>query len=227
MHTNGRTTSRGWINRLSALVWAGALAAASLQPLTASEPATAEVQAQEQIVLLAAKVKKMAEIQDLLVQQHQLVLQHLDALRRDVDRMARERTNTASRAEVAACLERIERLRAETQSAQATNLQRVCALVYELVDQATAARAAVSTNAVTGMPDSRPDTPPPDPRFTQAYKVQPGDTLLKILARANEALEKQGRPRLTQEDLEKANPGLTPDRIKVGQIILIPTGSPP
>jgi hypothetical protein len=225
MHTNELATRLGRSLRLGALACVGVLA--WTQGLIAAEPSNStDHQPQEQVVLLAAKVKKMAEIQDLLVQQHQLVLEHLDALRKDVDRLVRERTNTASRTEATACLARLERLQAEVQSAQSTNWQHVCALMREVVDQAMTAKAvALAPNGAVPRPDVRLEPPLPDPRFAQAYKVQPGDTLLKILARANEALEKVSRPRLTQEDLEKANPGLTPDKIKVGQIILIPTGS--
>jgi hypothetical protein len=56
----------------------------------------------------------------------------------------------------------------------------------------------------------------------QPYVVQPGDTLLKILARANDTLARAQLPEITFDQVVRANPGLNADRIRVGQTILIP-----
>jgi LysM repeat protein len=57
---------------------------------------------------------------------------------------------------------------------------------------------------------------------TYEYTVQPGDNLGGIVRAYNTEFEKQGLKSIRISQIEKANPGLDPDRILVGQVIRIP-----
>ena len=54
------------------------------------------------------------------------------------------------------------------------------------------------------------------------HKVQSGETFGHIIEAYNEALQKEGRPRVTYSQVKKANPTLDLNRIRVGQEILLP-----
>jgi len=54
------------------------------------------------------------------------------------------------------------------------------------------------------------------------YKVQKGDTLFKIIAAYDEEFARQGRGRISQEQVKDLNPDLDSDRIQEGQVIRIP-----
>lgn len=173
-----------------------------------------DIALQEQAILITAKMKNIAEMQDLIIQQQQLLLQHLDALRRDVAQLQRERTNAATRSELQTCLEKLNSLQSRLDHAQLATEESVRKLVQSMV-----AQPAESSPPAADRSHSAPKLQP--------YRVQPGDTLLRILARVNEALEKDHLPRVTQEQIELANPGLTPDKIRVGQTLYLPLPEKP
>jgi TolA-binding protein len=191
---------------LSVLALAGAAAAQELV-----KPADArEAQQQEGYVLLSAKVKKMSEIQDLLIQQQQLLLQQLEALRRDIDQLHCASTNLATRSDLAECVGRLGQIEFGLRRAQETNYQAICALVEGMLAPASAPGPGASgTNRTLK---------------AEPYIVQSGDTLLKIIGRMNDVLAKGGLPELTADQIVRANPGLNPDRIRIGQMLLIPVG---
>ena len=54
------------------------------------------------------------------------------------------------------------------------------------------------------------------------HKVANGETFGHILEAYNEALQKEGRPRVTYSQVKKANPKLDLNKIRVGQEILLP-----
>lgn len=54
------------------------------------------------------------------------------------------------------------------------------------------------------------------------YKVEAGQFLSTIIVAFNREYKKAGLGRVTQDQVLKANPGLNPDRLRVGQTIKIP-----
>lgn len=177
------------------------------QDSTSKQKESKEAEIQEQYVFLAAKVKNIAEVQDLILQQQQLLLNHLDTLKKTVEQLEHDRTNLIQRAEWKVQLAELDRWRKQTENLQQTNLDTVTKLVSNLQTRLNQARAATNI-------------PPPQIRYP--YLVQNGDTLSRIVTRWNEALDGQGIARVTQEQIERANPRLSPDKIKVGQILFIP-----
>jgi hypothetical protein len=167
-----------------------------------------DIELQEQFILVSAKLKNLSEVQDLMLKQQQLLLQHLEELRKEVDHLKQFQTNQVSRSEWESCLAKVDSLRKHFEQVQETNAQALGRLTQEL-----AAKSA-PTNAVKGL-------------RIEAYRVQPGDTLSKIVVRLNEMMDKNGLPRLTQEQVESANPTINPDKIRAGQTILVPVPDKP
>jgi len=69
--------------------------------------------------------------------------------------------------------------------------------------------------------DTEPPVAPIEGTF-YPHKVQEGESLGEIVTQYNAALAKEGRPRITLAQVRAANPKLNPNRILVGQEILLP-----
>ena len=54
------------------------------------------------------------------------------------------------------------------------------------------------------------------------YRVKDGDIFSVVLQNFNVALKDEGRPTITTSDVKKVNPKVDLNRIRVGQIILLP-----
>jgi vacuolar-type H+-ATPase subunit I/STV1 len=68
-------------------------------------------------------------------------------------------------------------------------------------------------------PPRRVEKPPADkPERGYEYEVQEGDTLLGIIA----AVNRERNLKITMDQVRKANPGLVPERMRVGQKIFLP-----
>ena len=75
-------------------------------------------------------------------------------------------------------------------------------------------------------PTPRPTKPDPEPSAPNGpvgeYEVKSGDSLLKILTMANARFKDEGRKSITLKQIQDANPGLNPDKLRAGQKIYIP-----
>jgi hypothetical protein len=162
-----------------------------------------EIETEEQVILLSARLKTLAEVQDLLLKQQQLILQHLEGLRADVESLKGAQTNGMNRSEWQDCLNRVDELQKQVQQVQSSNRWVAAKLTEEAV------RPAAGTNDQRGF-------------HFESYKVLPGDTLSKIVVRVNDTLERRNLARVSQEQVERANPGVNADKIRVGQTLLIP-----
>ena len=60
------------------------------------------------------------------------------------------------------------------------------------------------------------------PTNVAEYEIREGDVLSKILSQVNAQFKSEGKKTITQKQLLDANPGLNPDKLRVGQKILIP-----
>jgi hypothetical protein len=169
-----------------------------------------DLQMQEQLLVLSVKVKKMAEIQDLIVQQQQLLLQHLNSLESQVQRLQSQSTNVLSPAEFSRLSEKLDSLERQVHGLGETNLQNVCAFLHNWLPANNP--VAHGSGAELALAAGR----------LEPYRVQPGDTLLRIIARLNDVREQHHAARVTQGEVEKVNPGLSPDRIRAGQVIWLP-----
>ncbi len=119
----------------------------------------------------------------------------------------------------------VERLREQLQRTEGGATQEQVAAVAEAVKQLDQKhRADMELVAVqieklgkTPAPVVRPATPAPSPERAYEYTVQPGNTLSAIA----QAYRDQGVP-VTVDDILRANPGLDPKKLRVGQVIIIP-----
>jgi len=80
---------------------------------------------------------------------------------------------------------------------------------------------------IAKVPAPTPSRPKPSTDHTEAletvdYKIKEGDLLYKIIAAYNDEYARQGRGRITLEQVKEANPELNPNRIIPGRVIRIP-----
>lgn len=181
--------------------------------VSASAELPKDLQAAENLVLVSAKLKSVAEVQDLVLKQQQLILEHLDALRQKVELLEQGRTNLLSRAEFESYVAAFDDLR--RQASPASNSLAIAKpaqipLPGLLLRSNT---AALTTNSLPSLK-------------TDGYRVQYGDTLSRIVLRWNDTLLKRGLPPVSQEQIEFANPGMNPDKIRAGQLIFLPIPEP-
>jgi biotin carboxyl carrier protein len=73
-----------------------------------------------------------------------------------------------------------------------------------------------------GNPTNEAGTTQPIEGTFYPYKVQDGQRLRDIVIAFNAKLKEEGRPPITMSQVKKANPKMNPDRILVGQEILLP-----
>lgn len=114
----------------------------------------------------------------------------------------------------------------ETSKLRAIAIIEMCVRAYEMRDIIVVTDVigdpCVEEPVVPEQPIMPPEPEKPEPEVCPdtgfyTYTVQPGDTLAKI------AMEYQDRvPGITWRDIYKANPGIDPNNLKVGQTIKIP-----
>ena len=81
----------------------------------------------------------------------------------------------------------------------------------------TVAPTRTATPAATATPTATPtETPTPTPLPPRAHQVQPNDTLSGIAVRYD----------TTVEEIVALNPGINPDALQIGQVLLIPPARP-
>jgi chromosome segregation ATPase len=166
---------------------------------------------EERFARLNSQVEKLVETQELL-------LQHNAGLRRDLESLANE----------------LRKVKEENQRARANLVPRDEYRTYlEKFTQEIEKKRQEDKDLIlkTIKKLEAPVTPPSEPKGssdqevflnTTEVEVSPGVTLLEILNEANKKAKEQGRGLITLDQIKKANLNLNPDRIRVGQKILIP-----
>ena len=71
-------------------------------------------------------------------------------------------------------------------------------------------------------PPTPPTVTPVNPFKFNTHKVETGEFLSMIIVAYNRAYKEEGLGTVTQSQVLKANPGLNPNRLLVGQKIKIP-----
>ncbi len=74
----------------------------------------------------------------------------------------------------------------------------------------------------TSKPRETSPTTGATPENVAEYTIQDGDALSKIVVQVNAQFKSEGKKPITQKQLLEANPGLNPDKLRVGQKIFIP-----
>lgn len=178
------------------------LAALLLAPKApAQDPAT-----QEQLDRLSAQIQDLIEGQ---AAQNRRLNQLTAELQRLTERVNSANTGAASADDLRRLADRVQEIDRKRESDRETILKQIEALAK--IERASPSRAP-SRSATAEPPPSRPA----DEKGYE-YVVQSGDSLSAII----EAYRQQG-VRTSVSEIQRANPGLNPNRIVPGQKIFIP-----
>jgi hypothetical protein len=190
--------------------WMNSLVAASMI-LTAPAALAQDAATQERLDKLSGQINDLIEVQRSLQKQIAEVSRELDSLRSQVNRPSENNVTHEDLKPLIKAIEEVDRKRIDDAKAVQNQL-------------ATIARSLeAAANRRPERPPSRPGTDagsgtaPSRPERGYEYEVKSGDTLSMIV----QAYREQG-VKVTTEQILKANPGLKPERMQVGQKVFIP-----
>jgi septal ring factor EnvC (AmiA/AmiB activator) len=198
------------------LLAARPLLAQAADSLPEAAALAAQRDAEERYKRLAADVQTLLETQELIQKRQEEFRQRLDKLSDEIrtakEDIGRSTVNLASREELRSL---IEKLKEQLDEQREADKKLILGSIKEL------AKAP---------PPPVEHTPPPRPKEEERtseeppyiYVVKKNDQLGFIIAEYNNYFQKHGQPRITLEDVVKANPGLNPNLLLTGKKIHIP-----
>jgi len=173
----------------------------------------AEQEAEERYNRLAADVQTLLETQELIQKNQEELRQTFESLEAEIRNIKEEQNRFASK--FAQELEYYANKLTEVDQKRVADTQLILTNIAQLakIPAVPAVAEPVSSSRATNeLAEGLPEV----------YAVKKNDTLLDILALYNANFQRRGLPRLTRSQLLEANPGLKPDRLRVGQGIHIP-----
>ena len=167
-------------------------------------------EAEERLNRLNALVEDMRDAYEAQQKKINALAAEIRAFREEQNRSG---VNTATREDVRKLAEKIQEVDQKREADKKLILEEIKKL---------AALAAAPPPATKTIEPKRVENP--DDSDGQFFKhvVQKDQRLHDILAEYNKRLKEQGKPSVKLDQVKKANPGLDPDRLRIGQEIFIP-----
>ena len=160
---------------------------------------------------LNAKIINIIEAQELLLRRQQNLDQRLEELSRDIEKLKkgddRNDADFVTRQELKVYVDKLKEIDEKREADK--NL-----ILKSIRDLAKIPMAPV--------PAPKPRGNAPEDGPTYDYTVKAGDYLGDVIKAYNAEFEKQGLRSIDIRQVERANPGLDPNRINVDQVIKIP-----
>ena len=177
----------------------------------------AQKDAEERYRRLAADVQTVLDTQEVLLKRQEDTRQRLDKLAEEIRTLKEDQSrasgNFASRDELRKYVEKMKELDDKREADKRLILENI----KELGKLPLAATASVEKPpARHGSPEPTNEEPP------YVYVVKKNDRLLDIIAEYNDHFQKTGKPKISLEQVLKANPGLKPDHLVAGRKLRIP-----
>lgn len=193
-----------------------------------SQPSPAEIlqrqEDEERVRRLTAKIADLEATAQSLQQQIDKLTESLGRLREEVARLGHSNPTAALEARVKSLAAEI----AEVDRKRLADYEKITAyLEREFARLAKAISAAPASRPPTASSPGASSAPKPSAASGEGkvkmmeYTVQPGDTLSGLVVK----LRKEGI-KITQKQIEDANPGVNWERLPVGRKILIPVPVP-
>jgi TolA-binding protein len=180
----------------------------------AAETALERKANEERFAQLNAQVANLTETQQVLWTRIQKLEQTMDSLNREIRRLKDDNTHAnallVTRKEFDALVEKLR----EIDKKREEDNRLIVNSINSIKD------AAKLPATVASRP--KPSSEHAEVVETVDYKINEGDLLYKIITAYNEEYAKQGRGRITLEQVKEANPELNPNRIIPGRVIRIP-----
>lgn len=195
------------------------IGAAGLLPAqdTAAARAAAERQeTEERYQRLASTIENLRATQD--SQQKRLA-----TLTEELNRLREENTRSQGKYATPEDLSRLAEKIRELDKKREADKELILAEFAKLGKTITAAPLPGARDR-TAPPNLKPTVSANRPETEKGYEyvVQKGDYLSTIVAAYNEQFKKEGKKAITTKQVEDANPGLNPSKMKIGQKIFVP-----
>jgi|YelNatPaOPRAMG01_1025707.scaffolds.fasta_scaffold02989_14 septal ring factor EnvC (AmiA/AmiB activator) len=172
---------------------------------------------------LTAKIADLEATAQSLQQQIDKLTESLGRLREEVARLSHSSATAALEARVktlAAEIAEVDRKRLADYEKITAYLEREFARLAKAISAAPASRPPASSGPSAASPKPSPASTDGKVKLME-YTVQPGDTLSGLVVK----LRKEGI-KITQKQIEEANPGVDWQRLPVGRKILVPVPVP-
>jgi TolA-binding protein len=177
----------------------------------------AQQDAEERYKRLAADVQTVLETQEMLQKRQDDVRQRIGKLEDEIrslkEEVSRSSGNLVTREELKKYAEKLKEVDDKREADRKLILENIKELGKTITAQPAASEARGSSKHAPA--ESSEEMP-------FVYTVKKNDRLLDIISAYNEYFQKHGQPKITKEDVLKANPSLKPDMLRTGQKIKIP-----
>jgi len=199
------------------LLAASALWSQAADSLADATAIAAQKDAEERFRRMAADLQTVMETQEVLRKHQEEFRQRLDRLAEEVhslkDDQGRASGNYVSRDELR---KMIEKMKEQLDEQREADKKLILGNIKDLAKPPVT--PAVDSKATSHRKDKEDSTE--EPPFN--YKVKKNDRLSDIVAEYNDHFQKHGQPKITIDQVVKANPGLNPNKLVEGRKIKIP-----
>ncbi len=174
-------------------------------------------------------IERMSKDVETLISANAELQRKLSSAVEELNRVRQEQSRSANDTSVQAVREDLRRLAEKVQEVDqkrisdkseiAREVERSFAKIEKLLKSPSNGGSS-GTHSPTSAKPATSSKPIPSDGFE--YVVKSGDTLSKIIANANVQLKEQGLKAVSLTQVQDANPGLKPERMKIGEKIFIP-----
>jgi LysM repeat protein len=168
----------------------------------------------------AEKIERLTRDIDSLLAANADLQRKIGQLNEELARVREEQSKSANDLAVQGLREDLRKLAEKIQEVDRKRIDDKDVVVSELGKIEKVLKAGIGS--ASSRPPSRPVEAPAYTGKTFSYKVQPGDTLSGILDDLNRQFKEKGGKRISLQQVLDANPGLKPERMKVGEEIQLP-----
>ncbi|MGA2556814.1 MAG: LysM peptidoglycan-binding domain-containing protein [Verrucomicrobiota bacterium] len=189
---------------------------ASGQDAATNAAAVAEKQGvDEKFKQLAADIQSLRDANQLLLDKVSALKEDLQQIRAEQSRLAAAAVGRDDLKPLAQRIEEVDKRRQDDKDAISEQIKTSEARLQKLLTS-----SAADTSAKSPGPGATPAAPGTPDGFI--YTIKEHDYFMDILKAYNETFKSKGMKTISLKQLEQANPDVDPNRLKVGQKIVIP-----
>ena len=175
---------------------------------------------------LDEKLKRLNSDVDTLLAANSKLQKEISSLRDEIANLHEQQAKAANDSSLQSLRDDLRKLAEKVQEVDKKRLDDR-EVVTEQLDRIEKALKIAASSATAPRPTARPPrtetTPAPVPTGPGfEYVVKSGDTVSEIVSSANAQFKEQGMKSVTLQQVLDANPGLNPNKMRVGQKIFIP-----
>lgn len=200
------------------------MATGILVPAAAQDPVAtaAREEAEERFRTLSARVERLEESINTFQNRIVSLAREIEALRDDMDRQKNRNENAATLEKIGRlqdAIKKVDEARQEDNKKVLAEISRLRTFFEKAVKGIASVPPAPPPESSSTRPSDSGTKSPPENGYE--YEIKKGDTLTAIIV----ALRSQGY-KVSQKQMEEANPGVNWTRLRIGQKIFIPPPSP-